>query len=105
MSPEIAKHVAHLHHRSLAEARLQFKAISRNILLLVSAARGEEATQPVVHFYCAMVPGGGGDWLQAAGPPTNPYWGSQMLRCVQHQEQLQPPQAAAAAPRAASDEG
>jgi Cu(I)/Ag(I) efflux system membrane fusion protein len=87
----IAKDVAHLHHRSLKQAREQFKSISRSVLLLASAARSEKATKPVVHFYCAMVPGGGGDWLQASGPPTNPYWGSRMLRCVQHEEKLQPP--------------
>ncbi|MEX0610942.1 MAG: efflux RND transporter periplasmic adaptor subunit [Pirellulales bacterium] len=96
-STAIAKGVAHLHHRSLEEAREQFKAISRHILLLVAVARGEEANKPVFHYYCAMVPGGGGDWLQADEPPTNPYWGSKMLRCAQHQEQLQPPQSQASA--------
>ena len=89
----IAKHVAHLHHRSLDEARQQFKSVSRDVLLLAAAARGEEATQPVIHYWCSMVPGGGGDWLQASGPPTNPYRGSQMLRCVQHEKALEPPHA------------
>lgn len=101
----VAKEVAHLHHRSLEEARIQFKAISRHILLLASAARGEDAASPVMHFYCAMVPDGGGDWLQAAEPPTNPYWGSQMLRCVQHKEEIHPPQAQNASPRAAPNKG
>jgi Cu(I)/Ag(I) efflux system membrane fusion protein len=100
----IAKSVAHLHHRPLADAREQFKDVSHVILALASAARGEEATEPVIHFYCAMVPGGGGDWLQAAAPPTNPYWGSQMLRCVQHQEDLLPPTAQASSSPAAPDE-
>ncbi len=100
----IAKDVAHLHHHSLQEAREQFKSISRNILLLAAAARGEEAEAPVFHYWCSMVPGGGGDWLQAAEPPTNPYWGKQMLRCVQHQEKLVPPQAQSSSRGAASKE-
>jgi len=88
---EIAKSVAHLHHQPLEKAREQFKEISHLILKFASEARGEDATRPVIHFWCSMVRGGGGDWLQAAGPPTNPYWGSQMLRCVQHQQALAPP--------------
>jgi Cu(I)/Ag(I) efflux system membrane fusion protein len=91
----IAENVAHLHHRSLEEAREQFKAISRSVLLLASAARGEGSSEPVMHYWCSMVPSGGGDWLQGVGPPTNPYWGSQMLRCVQHEQKLLPPTAQA----------
>ncbi len=99
----VAENVAHLHHRSLEDAREKFKAISRGILLLASAVRGAGASEPVMHYWCAMVPGGGGDWLQAAAPPTNPYWGSKMLRCVQHEQKLLPATAQASSP-AAPDE-
>lgn len=92
----IAKDVAHLHHRSLEDARKQFETISRAILQLAATARGAKATEPLVHYWCSMVPGGHGDWLQKSSPATNPYWGSQMLRCAQHEEQLQPPHPQAA---------
>ena len=92
----VGKEVAHLHHRSLEDARKKFEPISRAILQMAAAARGAEATESLVHYWCSMVPGGHGDWLQESSPPTNPYWGSQMLRCVQHEQQLQPPQAQAA---------
>jgi Cu(I)/Ag(I) efflux system membrane fusion protein len=88
---QIAQGVAHLHHQSLEQAREQFKAVSHLIVAFASEARGADATDPVIHFWCSMVPGGGGDWLQQSGPPTNPYWGRQMLRCAQHQAELKPP--------------
>jgi Cu(I)/Ag(I) efflux system membrane fusion protein len=96
----VADRVAHLHHRSVGEAREQFKTISRSILLLASAARSQGASEPVMHYWCAMVPGGGGDWLQTAAPPTNPYQGRKMLRCVQHEQKLIAPAPQVASPPA-----
>jgi Cu(I)/Ag(I) efflux system membrane fusion protein len=87
----VVESVAHLHHRSLDDARKRFETVSRAILRLAAAARGADATQPFVHYWCEMVPGGKGDWLQNSPPPTNPYWGSQMLRCAQHEQPLQTP--------------
>lgn len=87
----IAEESAHLHHLPLEEGRKQFKSISANILQLAAAVRGEEAKSPLIHFYCSMVPNGGGDWLQSTAPPSNPYWGSKMLRCAQHEQELKPP--------------
>jgi membrane fusion protein, copper/silver efflux system len=95
----VVEHVAHLHHRSLDEARERFKAISRSVLFLASEVRGDQAQQGLTHYWCSMVPGGGGDWLQAGAPPTNPYWGSKMLHCTQHEEVLPPPTPSDASPR------
>ncbi|MBL8850265.1 MAG: efflux RND transporter periplasmic adaptor subunit [Planctomycetaceae bacterium] len=78
---EIAKVSEHLHHQDLKGAREHFKTISRNITLLAFAARGADAEQPIRHFYCPMVKGGGGDWLQPDDTLANPYYGSTMLRC------------------------
>jgi hypothetical protein len=78
---EIAKASEHLHHLDLKGAREHFKTISRNITLLAFAARGAGSEQPIHHFYCPMVKGGGGDWLQAEDTLANPYYGSAMLRC------------------------
>ncbi len=60
--------------------------------------RGSETENNVVHYYCPMVPGGGGDWLQSEGELRNPYWGSEMLTCGELVEDLsltpqQPPPA------------
>jgi Cu(I)/Ag(I) efflux system membrane fusion protein len=78
---EIFGAAEHLHHLELKDAREHFKTISHHITLLAFAARGEGAKEPILHFYCPMVKGGGGDWLQAGGELSNPYFGSQMLRC------------------------
>lgn len=77
----IATASEHLHHLDLPEARQHFKTVSRNITLLAFTARGADAQQPILHFYCPMVKGGGGDWLQLESPLANPYYGSTMLRC------------------------
>ncbi|MDZ4779838.1 MAG: efflux RND transporter periplasmic adaptor subunit [Planctomycetia bacterium] len=71
----------HLHHQDLAGARKDFKPISHAIVRLATHVRGEQATKPFTHFYCPMVPEGGGDWLQANDSLVNPYFGSEMLRC------------------------
>jgi Cu(I)/Ag(I) efflux system membrane fusion protein len=78
---EIAARSEHLHHMELADARKGFKPISHAIVTLAAQVRSEEAEKPFTHFFCPMVPGGGGDWLQSTGELLNPYFGSEMLRC------------------------
>jgi multidrug efflux pump subunit AcrA (membrane-fusion protein) len=78
---EIATNAEHLHHMDLVGARKAFKPISHAVVTLATQIRGGGARQPFIHFYCPMVPGGGGDWLQPDGQLLNPYFGSQMLRC------------------------
>jgi len=77
----IAEASEHLHHQDLKGAREHFKTISRSITLLAFTARGADSAQPILHFYCPMVKGGGGDWLQLDDTLANPYYGSTMLRC------------------------
>src|SRR5690606_23723888 len=62
---EIASHAEHLHHVELVKARQQFKPISHAVVKLAAQLRGDDAQSPFIHFYCPMVKGGGGDWLQA----------------------------------------
>jgi Cu(I)/Ag(I) efflux system membrane fusion protein len=76
-----ASHAEHLHHMDLAAARKAFKPISQAVVTLATQVRGEGARTSFTHFYCPMVPGGGGDWLQSGGEVLNPYFGSEMLRC------------------------
>jgi Cu(I)/Ag(I) efflux system membrane fusion protein len=78
---QIAAEAEHLHHLDLAGARKAFQPISHAFVTLATQIRGEAAQQSFTHFYCPMVPGGGGDWLQPGGVLANPYFGSQMLRC------------------------
>ncbi len=61
--------------------RKAFKPISHAVVTLATQIRSVQAQQPFTHFYCPMVPGGGGDWLQSGGDLVNPYFGSQMLKC------------------------
>jgi Cu(I)/Ag(I) efflux system membrane fusion protein len=91
----VGQEVEHLHHLELKSAREKFKSISRHMLHLAAAVRGQGATQPLVHLWCSMVPGGEGDWLQTSLPPANPYWGAAMRRCAQHQQPLPLPQTSA----------
>jgi RND family efflux transporter MFP subunit len=70
-----------LHTSDLKVSRENFKPISHAVVRLASKVRGSKRGKPYIHFYCPMVKGGGGDWLQAIGPLANPYFGSQMLRC------------------------
>jgi Cu(I)/Ag(I) efflux system membrane fusion protein len=87
---EIAAKSEHLHHMELAEARQAFKPISHAVVTLATQARSEDAQATFTHFYCPMVPGGGGDWLQRDGNVLNPYFGSEMLRCGEKVEELPP---------------
>lgn len=78
---EITTQAEHLHHMDLAAVRKAFKPISHAVVTLATQIRSVQAQQPFTHFYCPMVPGGGGDWLQSGGDLVNPYFGSQMLKC------------------------
>ena len=78
----------HLAHGKIADAREHFKAVSHAIIPLAAQARGEKATKPFVHFFCSMVKGGGGDWLQSNDSLLNPYWGSEMLYCGEKERVL-----------------
>lgn len=77
----IKDNVPHLHHLSLEQARLKFKPISHAVVTLATKVRGAQAEQPFKHFFCPMVKQGEGDWLQSEEMLSNPYYGSEMLRC------------------------
>ncbi len=81
------RHVARL-NASLKEARDAFRSISHALLRAASQVRGPETARGLAHFYCPMVPGGGGDWMQSSGELANPYWGSEMLRCGEKVREL-----------------
>jgi Cu(I)/Ag(I) efflux system membrane fusion protein len=59
-------------------------------LTLATQVRGAEAAGSFTHFYCPMVPGGGGDWLQSNGDLLNPYFGAEMLRCGEKVHEFPP---------------
>ena len=77
----VTENAEHLHHLPLEEARMQFKPISHAILELATQIRGEGNERVFRHFFCPMVKEGEGDWLQFEERISNPYYGSQMLRC------------------------
>jgi Cu(I)/Ag(I) efflux system membrane fusion protein len=77
----ISDNAEHLHHLEVARAREHFRTISRHITQLAFAYRGDQAAEPLLHFYCPMVKDGGADWLQTGGELRNPYFGASMLRC------------------------
>lgn len=87
---DIATKSEHLHHLDLAGARKDFKPISHAVVTLATQVRGEGAQNPFTHFFCPMVPGGGGDWLQPEDALLNPYFGSEMLRCGEEVQQFPP---------------
>ncbi|MCA9159275.1 MAG: efflux RND transporter periplasmic adaptor subunit [Planctomycetales bacterium] len=66
---------------SLETAREAYRGVSHALLRAAVAARGPKSAQALTHYYCPMVPGGGGDWMQPGGELANPYWGGEMLRC------------------------
>ena len=88
----IAENAEHLHHLDIDKARKSFKPISHATIRLAARARGTGAKTTLIHFYCPMVKGGGGDWLQATEPLANPYYGSEMLRCGEDVHELPPPE-------------
>ncbi|MGB7324849.1 MAG: efflux RND transporter periplasmic adaptor subunit, partial [Rubripirellula sp.] len=66
---------------SLETAREAYRGVSHALLRAATVARGPKTAQKLAHYYCPMVPGGGGDWMQPGGDLQNPYWGSEMLTC------------------------
>jgi Cu(I)/Ag(I) efflux system membrane fusion protein len=88
LSQEVAAYSEHLHHLDLAGARKAFKPISHAVVTLATQLRSADAKSAFTHFYCPMVPGGGGDWLQPGGELLNPYFGSQMLHCGEKVEEF-----------------
>ncbi|NNJ23957.1 efflux RND transporter periplasmic adaptor subunit [Alienimonas chondri] len=81
----IERHAAELRTDEIEAARVAFKPLSHAVLQLSAAVRGPDSNAAFTHFFCPMVKGGGGDWLQPGGLPRdalrNPYWGAQMLKC------------------------
>lgn len=65
----------------LETAREAYRGVSHALLRAATVARGPKTAQKLTHYYCPMVPGGGGDWMQPGGDLQNPYWGSEMLTC------------------------
>ncbi|MCR9292180.1 MAG: efflux RND transporter periplasmic adaptor subunit [bacterium] len=98
MSPEVpdgaqiqlakARRAAMRMDAPLASARQAFRSVSHGMLRAAVFARGPQTAQALVHYYCPMVPGGGGDWMQAGGELANPYWGAEMLRCGERVKDL-----------------
>lgn len=72
---------------NLEATRRSFRTVSHNLLNVAVLARGP-SQQPIYHFYCPMVPGGGGDWMQASEELINPYWGEEMLHCGERVEEF-----------------
>lgn len=66
---------------SLETARSAYRGVSHALLKAATVARGPKTATKLTHYYCPMVPGGGGDWIQASGDLANPYWGAEMLSC------------------------
>jgi Cu(I)/Ag(I) efflux system membrane fusion protein len=66
---------------SLETAREAYRSVSHAMLRAATMARGPKTAKQLTHYYCPMVPGGGGDWMQPGGELQNPYWGSEMLTC------------------------
>ncbi|QDV82143.1 efflux RND transporter periplasmic adaptor subunit [Stieleria magnilauensis] len=66
---------------SLETAREAYRGVSHAMLRAATVARGPKTAVKLTHYYCPMVPGGGGDWMQPGGELQNPYWGSEMLTC------------------------
>jgi membrane fusion protein, copper/silver efflux system len=90
LAEEIATKSEHLHHLDLIGVRREFKPISHAIVKLAAQIRGAGARHAFTHFYCSMVKGGGGDWLQANDQLLNPYFGSEMLHCGEKVQEFPP---------------
>ena len=100
----VTENAEHLHHLPLEEARMQFKPISHAILQLATQIRGEGNERVFRHFFCPMVKEGEGDWLQFEERISNPYYGSQMLRCGELIRTLPPENAASEETRVPTDD-
>jgi membrane fusion protein, copper/silver efflux system len=88
LAGQVASASGHLHHMDLDGARKAFKPISRAVITLATQARSADAKSSFTHFFCSMVPGGGGDWIQANDELLNPYFGSKMLHCGEKVREL-----------------
>lgn len=62
-------------------ARPAFRTVSHAMIRSAYQVRGTSSSTSMIHYFCPMVPGGGGDWLQSQEPLRNPYWGAEMLSC------------------------
>lgn len=87
---EVAAKSEHMHHLDLSGVRQEFRPISHAIITLATQVRGEGTQQSFTHFYCPMVPGGQGDWMQPDSKLLNPYFGSEMLYCGEKVRELPP---------------
>ncbi len=76
-----ARRAASRMDNSLETARPAFRTISHAMLRAAVVARGPQTAQGLKQYYCPMVPGSGGDWMQPGGDLANPYWGNEMLTC------------------------
>jgi Cu(I)/Ag(I) efflux system membrane fusion protein len=85
---EIAVKSEHLPQLDLAAARREFRPISHAVVALATQVRSGAADTRFTHYFCPMVAGGGGDWLQAGGDLRNPYFGSEMPRCGEKVREL-----------------
>ena len=94
----IKDNAAHLHHLPIEEARKKFKSISHAVVTLATEVRGQQADRAFSHFFCPMVKQGEGDWLQVEDQLSNPYYGSEMLRCGELVRTISPDAAAEATP-------
>jgi Cu(I)/Ag(I) efflux system membrane fusion protein len=77
----IARRSAERMNGTLETARQAYRGVSHAMLRALAKARGPQTAKSLTHYYCPMVPGGGGDWMQPGGELANPYWGDEMLRC------------------------
>ncbi len=66
---------------SLEQSREGFRPLSHALLKAANFARGPKTSEQLVHMFCPMVSGGGGDWMQHGGELVNPYFGREMLSC------------------------
>ena len=95
---QIAAESEHLHHMDLAGARKAFKPISHAVVTLATQVRSEEAAE----FIHALLLPDGSRWgrrlAAAGGELSNPYFGSEMLRCGEKVEVFPPKGKAAVEP-------
>ncbi len=77
----IARRAAERMDGPLETARDAYRRVSHAMLRAAAYARGVRTAQSLTHYYCPQVSGGGGDWMQPSGKPSNPYGGWDALRC------------------------
>ncbi|MEM7475352.1 MAG: heavy metal-binding domain-containing protein, partial [Planctomycetota bacterium] len=66
---------------SIEQSRRAFRKLSHAMIRAIYQVRGKKTQTELMHYFCSMVPGGGGDWLQPGTELRNPYWGAEMLEC------------------------